>query len=260
MNKIGLVLGAGGARGVAHLGVLQALEENGIKVDIITGCSMGALVGGLYSIGYKVQELKDLAFSLKKKDIVDVYVKMITHKGLLKGEKIDNLLKKLFGDKVIQDCKIPFGCVATDLISGNQLFFKEGDLFTAVRASCAIPTMISPVEYNDALLVDGGIINRVPILEAQQLGAKKIIAIDVMGEIRNDRKISNIFDVALRSIDTVDYYITKNRLEQNPPDVLVRPDLGSMSQYKVEKMEFACQKGYEATIEKMQEIKALINE
>ena len=103
MTKIGLALGAGGARGIAHLGALKALEENDIKFDIITGCSMGALIGGLYCLGYDLDHLKELMQGLKKKDIVDVYIKMISHRALLKGEKIDNVLKGFFQDKKI-DC------------------------------------------------------------------------------------------------------------------------------------------------------------
>lgn len=259
MSKLGLVLGAGGARGIAHLGALQALEENGISFDIITGCSMGAIIGGVYSLGCNLEELKEIMSNLRKKDIVDVYIKMISNRGLLKGEKIDKILKGFFEGKTIEDCKIPFGCVATDLVSGQQVFFNKGDMFTAVKASCCIPTVISPLQYQDMLLVDGGIINRLPIVEAKQMGAEKIIAIDVMGEIKEDKKISNIFEVALRSIDTVDHYITKNRLEQNPPDILIRPNLGDMSQYKVENLEFAYDMGYSAVIEKIDDIKGLIN-
>ncbi len=260
MSKLGLVLGAGGARGIAHLGALQALVEYDIKADVVVGCSMGALIGGLYSIDYRIETLRNIMRNLKKKDIVDVYIKMITHKGVLKGEKIDKILKGFFKDKKIEDCSIPFGCVATDLISGKEAFFDSGEMFSAIKASCSIPTIISPLEYNNMLLVDGGLINRLPIERAKELGAEKVVAIDVMGEIKNDKKISNIIDVALRSIDVVDYYINKNRLEQNPPDILIRPELGSMSQYKVENLEFAYEKGYGAVLDKIDEIKALINE
>ena len=260
MSKIGLALGAGGARGIAHLGALKALEENDIKFDVITGCSMGALIGGLYCLGYDLDHLKEIMSGLKKKDIVDVYIKMISHRALLKSEKIDKILKGFFQDKVIEEAKIPFGCIAVDLVAGKQVFFTKGDMYTAVRASCSIPTIISPVEHNGMLLVDGGLLNRVPNVEAKELGADKVVAIDVMGEIKDANKLVNIFDVGLRSIDTVDYYITKTRLEQNPPDILIRPELGNMSQYKVEKLEFAYDRGYKAIIDNLDRIKQLVKE
>lgn len=260
MSKLGLVLGAGGARGIAHLGVLKALEENNIKVDVITGCSMGAVIGGLYALGYTVEELQQLIPTIKKKSIIDISLNPISNKALLKGEKIDKLLKGLFQDKLIEDCKIPFGCVSSDIIKGEEVFFDKGSLFTAVRASVSIPTIIKPLEYDGKLLIDGGIINRVPVLHAKEMGADKIIAIDALGEPTKDAKVKNLIDLALRCIDFVDYYITNDKLNKVSPDILLEPQLGNMSQYKVEKLDFAYEQGYKITMENMDKIKALVKD
>jgi len=255
-----LVLGSGGARGVAHLGALKVLEENNIKPDIVVGCSMGSLVGGLYCTGHNLDELRDLLGQLTKKDIIDVSINMIKNRALLKSDKTDKFLRGFFQDKKIEDCEIPFGTVSVDLISGKEIYFTKGDFFTAVRASCSIPTIIKPVQYENMLLVDGGLINRVPTEFARNMGADKVIAVDVMHGVGQKRQINNIFDVALRSIDVVDYYITKNRLESSPPDVLVLPKLKDMSPYKVEDLEFAYEQGYNAMQANLKRIKALVNE
>ncbi len=257
MNKLGLVLGAGGARGIAHLGLLQALEENSVKPDLVVGCSMGAIVGALYCMEKSSKELKEFVCKLKKKDIVDVTLKMISNRALLKSEKIDKIFDQLFGDITFDDLKIPFYCVANDIISCKEVFFGSGKLKTAVRASIAIPTIIKPVEIDDMLLIDGGAINRLPICYAREMGADKIIAMDVIGETKRATKLKSVFDIALRCLDCLDGYITENKLKTDPADVLLRPNLGDMSPYKFTGLDTAPQIGYECAMEKIEEIKNL---
>ncbi len=257
MNKLGLVLGAGGARGIAHLGLLQALEENSIKPDLVVGCSMGAIVGALYCMEKTSKELQEYVSKLKKRDIVDVTLKMVSNKALLKSEKIDKIFDELFGDITFDDLKIPFYCVANDIIGCEEVFFGSGKLKTAVRASIAIPTIIKPVEVDGKILIDGGAINRLPIAYARQMGADKVIAMDVVGEIKRATKIKSVFDIALRCLDCLDGYITESKLKADPADILLRPNLGDMSPYKFVGLDTAPQIGYECAMEKIEEIKNL---
>ena len=148
MSKLGLVLGAGGARGIAHLGLLQALEEINLQPDLVVGCSMGAIVGALYCMGKSSLELKEFVGTIKKKDIVDITLKLVSNKALLKSEKIDKIFDSLFGEVTFEDLKIPFYCVANDIVGCKEVFFSSGKLKEAVRASIAIPTVIKPVEKN----------------------------------------------------------------------------------------------------------------
>lgn len=257
MNKLGLVLGAGGARGIAHLGLLQALEENSIKPDLVVGCSMGAIVGALYCMQKTSRELKEFVSKIKKKDIVDITLKMISNKALLKSEKIDKIFDELFGEITFEELKIPFYCVANDILGGKEVFFGSGKLKTAVRASIAIPTIIKPVELDDMLLIDGGAINRLPIAYARQMGADKVIAMDVVGQMKRASKLDSVFDVALRCLDCLDGYITESKLKTDPADILLRPDLKDMSPYKFVGLDTAPQIGYECAMQKIEQIKNL---
>ena len=260
MSKLGLVLGAGGARGIAHLGLLKALEENGIVPDLVVGCSMGAIVGALYCMGKSSDELIDLAVGIKKKDVVDVTLKVISNKALLKSEKIDKIFDELFGDITFERLKIPFYCVANDILNCKEVFFGSGKLKDAVRASIAIPTIIKPVERDGMVLIDGGAVNRLPIGYAREMGADKVIAMDVIGRQKRAVKLTTVFDVALRCLDCLDGYITDNKLKACPADVLLCPDLKDMSPYKFNDIDKAPQIGYECAMQNIEKIKSLEGE
>lgn len=260
MSKLGLVLGAGGARGVAHIGLLQALEEISVKPDLVVGCSMGAIVGALYCMGKSSAELKELVCGIKKKDVVDITLKVISNKALLKSEKIDKIFDELFGDVTFEDLKIPFYCVANDILNCKEVFFGSGKLKDAVRASIAIPTIIKPVEIDDMVLVDGSAINRLPIGYARKKGADKVIAMDVIGKNKQAVKIKTVFDIALRCLDCLDGYITDFKLKQNPADLLLCPELADMSPYKFNDIQLAPQIGYECAMAHIEQIKNLRGE
>ncbi len=260
MSKLGLVLGAGGARGVAHLGLLQALEEINLQPDLVVGCSMGAIVGALYCMGKSSYELKEFVGTIKKKDIVDITIKLVSNKALLKSEKIDKIFDQLFGEVTFEDLKIPFYCVANDILNCKEVFFSSGKLKDAVRASIAIPTVIKPVEMDGMVLIDGGAVNRLPIGYARQMGADKVIAMDVVGKNKRAVKLKTVFDIALRCLDCLDEYITDIKLKENPADILLYPDLGDMSPYKFNEIDTAPRIGYECAMQKIEEIKKLKGE
>lgn len=258
-KKLGVCLGAGGARGISHIGFLQALVENNVDIYCISGCSMGSLVGALFSDGYTPQQMYNFALSLTKNDIMDISVGAIRNRSILKSEKFNKILENFFGDTQICELSKPFCCIATDLVSGKNFCFTEGKVATAVRASCSLPVAFSPVEYNDMVLVDGGIINRCPVAEARALGADVVVAVDVLSELPKMEKLNTIIDVGFRALDIMGYNVSLMGNDTQRPELLLRPTLGAMSQYKVEKQEECYQAGYQLGIENIQKIKDLIN-
>ncbi len=259
-KKLCFVLGAGGARGIAHIGFLQAMEENGIKPDSIVGCSMGAVVGACYSIGIPPLQLKNIADDLKFKDIVDLNLKIFSKKSILQSVKMRNKITQLLENKTFENTKIPFMCVAVDLVSGKSVGLKEGSLVDAVCASSAIPTIFRPVEKDGMDLVDGGILERVPTKYAKQFKADVIVAVDVLGKLPKYNETKNVLGHFLRTIDVADSHNTQKYLNENKPDLLVYPKLGNMSQYKVEKLDFAYEEGYKAGKKAIKKIKNFLEE
>ena len=187
-KELGFALGSGGARGVAHIGFLQAMEEEGIVPDYISGCSMGSVVGMAYSAGMSPKEMRDAAFSLKMIDLID-----LTNKpgGLSDTRKIRKLLTKYVGEIEFKDLKIPFRCIAVDLHSQEIVEMSEGDVIGAVIASSSIPGVFKPTERDGMRLIDGGVLERVPVRAVRRMGAKQIVAVDVLGQKQCQQKCPN---------------------------------------------------------------------
>ena len=258
-KKLGLVLGAGGARGIAHVGFLKALEENGIKPYCVAGCSMGSVVGGLYSSGMTPEKMLSVVKMLKPTDIIDLNIAGFLQKSVLKTEKMKKLLDKLFNGAEFKDLKTPFICNAFDIVKGETVWFEDGLVSEAVRASSSIPIVFQPVTTEDGkILVDGGVRIRMPIEAVKKMGADVIVGVDVLGRLRKEFKDNNIIDRSLRIIDAVDWAETNERYEKGDYDLLLMPDLGDMSQYVVKDLVFAYEKGYELGIENIEKIKKLI--
>ena len=178
-KKIGLALGSGGARGLAHIGVIKALEEKNIPIDIISGTSIGALVGGLYSAGIDVKTMEKIVSNVDKMMVAKIMVPKLFAAGFVDNKRVIEFIKNLVGDVKIENLKIPFACVATDLITGEEVLFKKGSLVDAIMASNAIPTIFQPVFLNNRYLLDGGLCNPLPISIAKEMGANRIIAVNV---------------------------------------------------------------------------------
>lgn len=258
MKKFGLTLGSGGSRGVAHIGFLQALDENGIRPDFVTGSSMGAVVGGLYCSGMKPADMINEAVNLKRRDILDLSATAISGSAILRSEKIKNVLDKYFSGATFENLKIPFRCMGADLRSGKKVCFSKGDVATAVCASSSIPMIFKPVQYDDMLVADGGLLCRLPIEEVKNMGADVTVAIDVLGPLREMEELKNIFSYLFRVVDIYDMRITRLLLDKCPPDILVSMPLGDMNQYKIEKIRFAYDTGYAEGIRCIPKIKELI--
>ncbi|CCQ92375.1 Uncharacterized NTE family protein YlbK [[Clostridium] ultunense Esp] len=250
--KIGLALGSGGVRGYAHIGVLKVFEENGIPIDYVVGSSMGSIVSVLYANRINLDHLSRLAIYLKKKHLFDYSVPRL---GFIKGEKIKEMVRLLTQRKKLEDLYIPTAVVATDLTRGERFVFREGPIDEAVRASIAIPGIFEPVQMGDRLLVDGGVIERVPVPTAREMGADLVIGVDVSHRSVN-RRARSIFEVIMQTIDIMDREIFMNRA--SGADLLIRPNVGHFDTTSFERVEEIIQEGERAAREKIKEIEALI--
>lgn len=177
-NTVSLVLGSGGARGLAHIGVIRCLEDNGYDIRYISGSSIGALIGGIYAAG-KLTEYTDWVLELNKTDVVRLLDWSFSFGSIFKGERIIEVLKSLVGDCDIESLSIGYTAVATDLNSEREIWFNNGPLFDAIRASIAVPLVFKPVQTEGMLLVDGGLINPIPIAPVLNEKSKHIIAVDL---------------------------------------------------------------------------------
>jgi NTE family protein len=279
--KSALVLGGGGARGLAHVGVLKVLEKENIKFDMIIGCSFGALVGGMYAQtpDFEVVERR-LRFFSKSKEYKDLGVKMVQRPSfdseafisqfarnirdrvllnviinkisILRAERLANAIKFLIKDGLIENTTIPFFCNATDLVSGRPYLFKKGSIRAAIKASTTIPGYFPPVEIGNKKLVDGAVTHNLPIRFAKALGATFIIAVDVHPPLHDQEDFRSVFDVILRSNTITSTLLSEEFL--NESDIMLRPDVGEYMWYDFDKGDEVIAKGEKATIDKVEEI------
>ena len=261
-KKLGLALGAGGARGVAHVGLLRALEEEGIKPDFIAGASMGAVVGGVYASGVSAEKMYEIIKGLKKRDIIGINPAALTQMAILRSGKVNSLLCEYLAVKNIEDFPVKFKCVATDLLSGKTHIFENGDGATAIRASSTIPGVFAPVKCEDKLLVDGGCTCRVPVKIVKEMGADVVIAMDVLTNCSQPiEDVRSIVNILLRVYDIMDAQNTASSLERDGHlcDLLLEPEMKGMSQYIIKDLDRAYEEGYLLTRQNMDKIKSLLN-
>jgi len=224
--KIGLALGGGAARGFAHIGVLQVLEEEGIKPSLVVGTSAGSLVAAFYASGKTGSQLTWLAESMDESQLTDWTLPWVG-RGMLRGEALGKYVNSQLNGLKIEDMKVPLGIVATDLQTGDGILFRRGDVATAVRASSAVPSVFEPVRIGGKDYVDGGLVSPVPVRYAKQMGAEYIIAVDISSR-PEDAKTTDIFKVLMQTFSIMGKSISQ--LEMAQAEVVVRPalpDVGS---------------------------------
>lgn len=215
--KIGLALGSGGARGFAHLGVIKVLREAGIPVDLIAGSSMGALVACFYGAGIDMDRLYKLSGAFKRKYYLDFTVPKM---GFIAGNRIKEFIRLFTHGKNLEELDIPVAVVATDLIAGEKVIFRDGPISDAVRASISIPGILVPEKLNGRILVDGGVADRVPVSVVKEMGADIVIAVDV-AKVKKNAEITSIFDVIMQSIDIMQKELVISR--EAASDIMIRP-------------------------------------
>jgi NTE family protein len=256
--KIALVLGGGAARGFAHVGVIRALEQEKIPIDMIVGTSVGSLIGAIYANDVNSFELEWTAFTLGKDDLFDYGIfSAITGMGLAKGDKLEEFVRTKVSTANIEDLKLPFAAVATDLNRGTRVVLDKGSVARAVRASSAIPGVFNPVDFQGRLLVDGGLMDNIPIDVARERGADIVIAVDISENVTNFN-ITNIVDVVLQSVNIMFDENCKNK--KKDADVLIAPAVGDVGMMDFTQKKRCMQAGIEATQKVMPEIKSKIEE
>lgn len=253
-TTVSLVLGSGGARGLAHIGVIQVLEEKGYKIESIAGCSMGALVGGVYAAG-KLDEFTDWMRDMSRMDIVNMMDIAWEGGGLVKGDKIIDAMTEMVGDRKIEDLPIRFTAVATELESGMEVWLSKGSLFDAIRSSISLPLFFTPVKHRENLLIDGGVVNPVPIAPTFDDQTDLTVAVNLGGKPARDisderalvlvedpqpepgrikkwysrvkqkvrKRVGDVgaYDVAYQAFDAMQSTIARQKLAAYPPDLVV---------------------------------------
>ena len=250
---IGLALGAGSARGLAHIGVLKALEEENIKVDYIAGTSAGAIIGGFYAVGLNLYRLERLATHIEWDNLTDV---TLPRRGLMAGDRMKEFFQLLTQQKDFSDLEIPFAVVATDVEKGENVVIDSGAVAEGLRASMSVPGVFVPYELNGRLLVDGAVLNRVPTAEVRNLGADIVIGVEVSPIDFQSRQVNNIFDVIINSIDIMQHELAQSK--RIGADLLIEPKLEGVGPTELERSQECIDLGYQAAQEKVAEIKELI--
>jgi NTE family protein len=250
--KLALALGGGAARGFAHIGVIQVLEENGIKPDLVVGTSAGSLVAALYASGKNGQEMARLAESMDEGAITDWNFPL---RGLIKGEALARYVRTQTGGKLIEQLPLPLGIVATSLTDGNGVMFRSGDLGLAVRASSAVPAVFQPVEISGRLYVDGGLVAPVPVRFARQMGAEVVIAIDISSPPDPKTKIDP-FSLLMQTVAIMGRSI--NSLELREAELVLRPDLTGVASSDFSARKQAIAAGRAAALAALPKLKAAV--
>lgn len=251
--KVAVVLGAGAAKGFAHIGVLKVLESNNIPIDMIVGTSAGSFVGSLYAYGFTSFQLQKISFDLQQAELIDY---TLPDNGFIKGEKLAAYVNRMLRNTPMEKLRIPFYAVATDIQSGKEMVFGSGNTGAAVRASCSIPGAFSPVEIGGRMYVDGGVVSPVAVEAAQRLGANVIIAVDVSGE-GEASKPQGTLDTIIQSIGIMYEKISAQQLKK--ADVVIKPNVAAIGSSDFSKRHEAVLEGERATIAALPAIKAAIS-
>lgn len=251
--RIGLALGGGAARGFAHIGVIKALEANGIVPDIVVGTSAGSVVGALYAAGNNAGTLQKMAYDMDEASISDWALPLFgTKSGVLKGEALQSYINKAVKGRPIEKLKLPFGAVASDLKTGQPILFTRGNTGMAVRASSAVPGVFQPVTIGSRTYVDGGLVAPVPVRFAKEMGADFIIAVNISTQTEAQAAVSSL-EVIMQTFSIMGQRI--NQYELRDADVVIQPPLGNMASNDFASRARAMSAGEKSTLAAMAQIK-----
>lgn len=284
MKTVSLVLGSGGARGLAHIGVIHWLEENGYKIESISGCSMGALIGGIYAVG-KLDEFENWVRAITKLDIVSLLDVSWSKSGLVKGDKIINTLIELVGDQLIDNLPIRYTAIAADIVNEKEVWINSGNLFDAIRASISLPLFFTPYNHKGVNLIDGGVLNPVPIAPTFSDETQLTIAVNLGGAIEDIKASSQreeavvkesstfhekingyikqlqsdigtkskmdwgVYDIADQAFDAMQSTIARQKLAAYPPDNIIEIARNACGTLEFDRADEMIALGYQKALE-----------
>lgn len=250
--KLGLALGGGAARGFAHIGVIQVLEEAGLRPDFVSGTSAGSVVAALYASGKSGAQLQQIAESMEEAAITD-WTLPVFNSGMLRGEALAKYVNQQVGGRLIENMPTSLGIVATDLYSGEMMLFQRGDTGTAVRASSAVPAIFQPVKISGRSYVDGGLVSPVPVRAARRMGSEVVLAIDISSP-PDPGGSGGTIAVLLQTASIMGKSI--NAFELKEADVVVRPDLREVGSADFSSRKRAIEAGRQAMLEALAQLRA----
>jgi NTE family protein len=259
VKSLGLALGAGGARGLAHVGVLHALAAAGIPVRAIAGTSIGALVGAIYAAG-QLERFDAAVRALDWSDSVRILDPTWRRAGLFAGDRATELIRGFLGDWRIEDLPVPFAAVAVDLVTGDEIWIRSGKVVDAVRASLSIPGVFTPVRQDERLLVDGALRNPVPVSVLSALGVEVRLAVNLHARAWREAPAAapKLLDVLSASMMVVEHELARHRLAREPADVVIEPDVRGLRTFDLHKGAQAIEAGREETEKRLPEIRAAV--
>jgi len=240
-EPVGLALGGGAVRGIAHIGVLKVLEDRDIEIGMIAGTSVGSLIGALYCGGLGWKEIWDRVQEMSWGDLVQIDWSGM---GLAKTKRMEDVLVELLGDIDFDDLRIPLRAVAVDITSAEEVVIESGSVAQAVRASASIPAIFAPVESEGRLLVDGGVANNLPVDVVRDMGAKTVIAVDLNPEATEHRRPENLVDIMYRTFAILMW--NTSSLGREEADILIQPEIGKFSFHDFSQAERLFELGEEA--------------
>jgi len=250
--RIAVVLGAGAARGFAHIGVLKVMEAHKVPIDILVGTSAGSLVGSIYAAGFNAFQIQKIAMNLQKDEVIDY---ILPDNGFIRGEKLENFVNKTVNRLPLEKMRIPLRVVATDIRTGEEAVFATGNTGWAVRASCSVPGVFKPVQIGKKTYVDGGVVSPVAVNAARQAGADVVIAVDISVGLSSSTPQGTI-DTILQAIDIMHARISEIQLRN--ADIIIKPKVGHIGAADFEKRDEAILEGEKAAAQAMPQIQQIL--
>ena len=250
--RVALVLGSGGTRGIAHVGVIRVLREAQIPIDLVVGSSVGSIVGALYCAGTPQEKLEQIALTLRRRDIFDF---VISRQGVLDGTRCEEFIAQHIGRLRFVQLSTPLAVVSTEIETGQEIVIARGDVARAVRASCTFPGLVVPIRIEGRLLVDGGVVDKLPVSVARKLGADIVIAVDVTRNIRGT-KVENLVDMILQTVNIMGRKMTQRQAKL--ADVLIRPNVGQLLAIDLQDAQECIDAGVQAATRSLPTIRAIL--
>lgn len=254
--RIGLVLGGGAARGFAHVGVIRVLEQEKIPIDLIVGTSVGSLIGAIYADTRSSFDLEIIAFKIEKDDIFDFSV-FSSNTGPVRGDRLEEFVRTKVSVANIEDLSLPFAAVATNLNTGRQVVLDSGSISKAVRASSSIPGVFTPAQHQNLTLVDGGVVNNVPVDVARNKGVDIVIAVNIGKNIIN-WNANNIVEITLQAVNIMSNEISSFKMRD--ADILIEPNVGTVGMMDFRQKELCIRAGIDAAAKAVPEIRRKMKE